>query len=155
MNPTALNLLIVSGNTLIVYVYLAVCIRLFSRRQLGQLTAMDLLIIILLGSAVETAMVHGETSLKAGLVSGTTLFVANRAFVHLMARSRRLSHVCGAGPLLLVHDGNFIEAHLRQVGFSHEDVMHALRQREYEDLSNVRFAVLESDGQVNVIPREM
>lgn len=155
MNPTALSLLIVSGNTLTVYVFLAICIRVLSRRQLGQLSAMDLLIIILLGSAVETAMVHGDTSLKAGLVSGSTLFAANRLFLHAMARSRKFSHACGAGPVLLVHDGEFVETHLRQVGFTHEDVIHALRQREYADLSNVRFAVLEADGQVNVIPREI
>ena len=155
MNPIAKNMVVVAVSTLAIYVFLSVAMRLMSRRQLGQLTALDLLIIILLGSSVETAMVHGETSLKAGLVSGTTLFLTNYFVSHFMRRSKRFSHVCGVGPILLVHDGKFVEEHLRRMGLTHEDVLHALRQREQASLKNVRFAVLEPDGQINVIPNEM
>ena len=155
MSQVAQNLLIVSASTLTIYVFISIAMRIFSRRQLGQLTAIDLLIIMLLGSSVETAMVHGDASLKAGLVSGTTLFVANYIISHLIRRFKRLGHLCGAGPVLLVHDGQYVEEHLKRFGLTHEDVLHAFRQREHVDLSNVRFAVLEPDGQINVIPREM
>jgi uncharacterized membrane protein YcaP (DUF421 family) len=155
MNDFNQTLLIVAGSTFTVYVFLAVSMRLMSRRQLGQLTALDLLIIILLGSSVETAMVHGSTSLKAGLVSGTTLFITNYIVSHLMRRSRRFGHICGMGPLLLVHDGKFVEEHLRRSGLTHEDIYHALREREQASLENVRFAVLEPDGQINVVPMTM
>jgi uncharacterized membrane protein YcaP (DUF421 family) len=129
--------------------------RILSRRQLGQLSALDLMIIILLGSSVETGMVHGSTSLKAGIVSATTLFITNYAISKLVRRSKRFGHICGMGPVLLVHDGAMVTEHLKRVGMTTEDVMEALRQREYADLSNVRFAVLEPDGQVNVVPKEM
>ena len=155
MSPQAENLLVVAGNTVCIYVFLTVSMRVLGRRQLGQLTALDLLVIILLGSAVETAMVHGDTSLKAGLVSGTTLFLLNYAVARQIRRSKRFGHVCGSGPMVLVHDGKFVEEHMRRSGLTCEDVLHALRQREQADLSNVRFAVLEPDGQINVIPIEM
>jgi uncharacterized membrane protein YcaP (DUF421 family) len=100
-------------------------------------------------------MVHGDTSLKAGLVSGTTLFLLNYAVARQIRRSKRFGHVCGSGPMVLVHDGKFVEEHMRRSGLTCEDVLHALRQREQADLSNVRFAVLEPDGQINVIPIEM
>ena len=128
--------------------------RLISRRQLGQLSVLDLLIVILLGSSVETAMVHGSSSLKAGLISATVLFVANRLVADMLKRSRRFGHICGCGPLLLVHDGLFVEEHLKRVGLTHDDVMLAVRNREYADLKDVRFAVLEADGEINVIPRD-
>ena len=155
MSPIAQNMMIVAGSTLTIYLFLSVSMRLMSRRQLGQLTVLDLLIIILLGSSVETAMVHGDTSLKAGLVSGTTLFLTNYLVSHIMRRSRRFSHICGMGPMLLVHDGKFVEEHLKRVGLTHEDVLHAIRQREQADIKKVRFAVLEPDGQINVIPFEL
>ena len=155
MSPLAQNLLIVALNTLCIYAFLAISMRVLSRRQLGQLTALDLMVIILLGSAVETAMVHGDTSLRAGLVSGTTLFIANYTVARLIRRSKKFGHLCGTGPVVLVHDGRFVDEHMRRSGLTCEDVMHALRQREHADLSNVRFAVLEADGQIIVIPIDM
>jgi len=155
MTPSAQSLAIIAASTLAIYVFLCSAIRLFSRRQLGQLSAFDLLIIILLGSSVETAMVHADTSIRAGTVSASVLLLANYGISKLIRRSRRFGHICGAGPVLLVHDGEFVEEHLKRVGMTREDVLHALRQREFPDLSNVRFAVLEADGQVNVIPRDM
>jgi uncharacterized membrane protein YcaP (DUF421 family) len=144
-------MLIVIANTLCVYVFLVVSMRVLSRRQLGQLTALDLLILILLGSAVETAMVHGSTLLRAGFVSATTLFVANRIISGLVAKSRKLSRICGAGPILLVHNGQFVEEHLKRIGLTHEDVIQAIRAREHEEVSEVRYAVLEPDGEINIV----
>ena len=144
-------MLIVIANTLCVYVFLVVSMRVLSRRQLGQLTALDLLILILLGSAVETAMVHGSTLLRAGFVSATTLFVANRIISGLVAKSRKLSRICGAGPILLVHNGQFVEEHLKRIGLTHEDVIQAIRAREHGEVSEVRYAVLEPDGEINIV----
>jgi uncharacterized membrane protein YcaP (DUF421 family) len=147
------NFLLISFNTLAVYVFLCLSIRAFGKRQLGQLSALDLMIIILLGSAVETSMVHGDTSLKAGFVSGTTLFVANYLVSRWVRRSKKFGRFCGTGPVLLVHDGAFVEEHLKRSGLTQEDVLHAIREREHADLSDVRFAVLEPDGEINVVSR--
>src|SRR5215469_14180286 len=72
------SLAVVSACTAGIYLFLVVLLRLFGRRQLGQLTIIDLLVVLLLGSAVETAMIHGDVSLWAGLVSATTLLGVNR-----------------------------------------------------------------------------
>src|SRR5439155_6388166 len=58
----------VAGQTAVIYLCLVVAMRLVGRRQLGQFTVLDLVIILVMGSAVETAMIHGDTSLRAGLV---------------------------------------------------------------------------------------
>ena len=154
MNAQVISMLIVAGNTLCIYLFLIVAIRILGRRQLGQLTALDLLVLILLGSAVETAMVHGSTLLRAGFVSATTLFIANKILSEFVNKSKRLSRACGNGPILLVHDGMFVEEHLKRVGLTHEDVLQSIRAREHADLSTVRFAVLEADGEVNVVARD-
>src|SRR5579862_4144605 len=109
MNAETKLLLGVAFNTASIYAFLIVAIRLFGRRQLGQLTSLDLLILVLLGSAVETSMVRASTTLEAGLVSATILLVFNRLLTLLMLRSRRFSHLVGSGPLLLIHDGMFVE----------------------------------------------
>ena len=141
----------VAEHTIAIYLFLIVALRLIGRRLTGQLTVVDLAIIILLGSAVETAMVAGNVSLPAGLVSASILLVVNRLLTLLVLRSKRWRHLLGIGPILLVQNGHFIEDHLRRVGLSEADVLEAIREREKADLDDVRFAIMEPDGEINVI----
>jgi uncharacterized membrane protein YcaP (DUF421 family) len=143
----------VAAHTLVIYFFLIFLMRTIGRRTLGQLSVVDLVIIMVMGSAVETAMVNGDTSLQAGLVCAFTLLVANRTLAFFVVRSRRLRKLVVGNPMLLVHNGKFIEDHLRRAGLTEEDVMEALREREENKLDDILFAVLEVDGTINVVPR--
>ncbi len=149
---TALSLAIVAGTTTVIYLFLIVVLRLFGRRELGQLSVIDLIVVLILGSAVETAMIHGNLTLPAGLTSAATLLVVNKLLTQVFLRSKRLRHLVGGGPVLLVHDGKLVPEHCRRAGMTSADVAEAIRGRGYDDLSQVRFAVLETDGEVTVIP---
>jgi len=97
-------------------------------------------------------MIHGNTSLSAGLVSVSTLLVMNAALTWCFVRSKRLRHLVGGGPMLLVHDGQPVEEHLKRAGMSLDDLLEAVRGRGYAELGGIRFAVLETDGTVSVVP---
>jgi uncharacterized membrane protein YcaP (DUF421 family) len=144
-------LLIVAGSTAGIYLFLITILRLVGRRQLAQLSALDLVVVLLLGSAVETAMIHGDVSLAAGLVSAAVLLVLNRLLTLVFLRAPRLSHLVNGGPILLVHDGAVIEEHLRRVGLTHPDLDAALRSRGFASSHGVREAVLETDGSITVV----
>ena len=150
---TSASLLIVAACTAIVYLFVIIVLRIFGRRQLGQLTVMDLVVVLLLGSTVETSMIHGNLSLPAGLTSAATLLVLNRAMTVTFSRSARLSHLVNGGPVLLVHNGRIVEDHLRRVGLTHQDLAEGLRSRGYLDAADVRAAVLETDGTISVIDK--
>ena len=149
-----MQLLSVVLHTTVIYVFLMFMLHVIGRRQLGQLTVLDLVVVILLGSAVETAMVSGDTSLVAGLICAGTLLFLNRVFALTFGRARRLRHLACGGAVLLIHDGQFIEEHLRRVGLTHADVLEALREREQPGIENIKFAVMEVDGEINVVPAE-
>ena len=140
------------GATTVVYVFLIAGLRLLGRRQLGQLTVLDLVVVLVLGSAVETAMIHGDTSLRVGLVSAATLLILNRLLTLLLVHSRRFRHLVNGGPMLLVHRGAILDEHLVRAGMTAEDLVEALRARGYEGPEGVRAAVLETDGTVSVVP---
>lgn len=153
MTSVLVPLIPVALHTTAIYLALIVMMRLLGRRQLGQLTVLDLMVVVILGSAVETSMVNGNTSLQAGFVSAGTLLLCNRLLALIFLRSKRLRHLLSAGPLVLVHDGHIVEENLRRAGMTQADVYEALREREESDLTNVKFAVMEADGAINVIPR--
>jgi uncharacterized membrane protein YcaP (DUF421 family) len=148
------SLLVVSVHTLVIYLFLIAGLRILGRRQLAQLNEVDLLVIVVLGSAVETAMIAGDTSLPAGLVSAGTLLLANRLFTGALTRSRRLRHLVVGGPMLLIHDGHLLEEQLWRAGLSEADVLEAIRERGHAGVDGVKFAVLEMDGTINVVPME-
>ena len=145
------SLPIVALYTFTIYVFLIASFRLMGRRTLGQLTVVDLVIIVIMGSAVETAMVDGNCSLPAGFVSAGTLLLTNRLFAWLALRSNRARRLLSGNPVLVVTNGHFIEEHLKRAGLTEEDVLEALRSRGFSDLSEVKFAVMEVDGEINVV----
>jgi uncharacterized membrane protein YcaP (DUF421 family) len=144
----------VVGATVAIYLCVLVLLRASGRRLLAGLTVIDLVVVLVLGSAVETAMIRGDTSLAAGLLAAATLLVTNWLLTVLMLRSKRLRHLVGGGPVLLVHNGRVLDEHLRRSGLSREDLGAALRGRGYADPDHVRFAVLETDGTITVVERE-
>src|SRR5437660_8382091 len=147
------SLAIVAGSTAAIYLFLLVLLRLFGYRQLGQLTVIDLVVVLTLGSAVETAMIHGDVSLPAGLASTATLLVLNHILTVTFLRSERLRHLVGGGPVLLVYRGSPVDEHLRRVGMTQADLRVALRSRGYSGAGECQEAILEPDGTVSVIPR--
>ena len=145
------TLLIVAGTTAGIYLFLITLLRFAGRRQLAQLSALDFVVVLLLGSAVETAMIHGDLSLGAGLVSAATLLILNRLLTLVFLHHPRLSQLVNGGPILLVHDGAVIEEHLRRVGLTRPDLDAALRGRGFASSDGVREAVLETDGSITVV----
>ncbi len=145
------DLPIVALYTFIVYVLLIVGFRFIGRRQLGQLNVVDLVIILIMGSAVETAMVHGNVSLPAGIVSAGTLLLTNRLITKLASKWSVFRRFVSPGPVLIVSRGKMIEEHIKRYGLTEEDVLQAIRQRGYDDLSKIKFAVMEEDGEINVV----
>jgi uncharacterized membrane protein YcaP (DUF421 family) len=147
------QLLVVALHTAAILAFLVIGLRTFGRRSLAQLRVADLVAILLLGSAVETAMVAADTSLAAGLVSASVLIALNRVAGRFLARWPRLRRLVGGVPLLLVHDGQVLPDHLRKAGLSLADLDQALRERNECAVSDVREVVLEPDGTVHVVPR--
>jgi uncharacterized membrane protein YcaP (DUF421 family) len=87
-------------------------------------------------------------------VSAGTLLLANRLLSLALLRSRRWRSVVSGDPILLVREGHFLDEHLRRAGLTQEDVLEAMREREECDVSHVKFAVLEPNGAITVIPRD-
>jgi uncharacterized membrane protein YcaP (DUF421 family) len=147
------EVLIVIGQTLAIYLFLVVTLSRVGPVLMAGLTPFEYLVVALLGSAVETGLYHGSGALWAGLASAATLLAADRATSALLCRWPRLRGFLITAPVVLVHDGRPIRDHLRRARMTEEDLRAAVRRRGYDDLSAVRLAVLEANGQVGVVPK--
>jgi uncharacterized membrane protein YcaP (DUF421 family) len=135
-------------------VYLAILagMRLTGRRQLGQMTPFDLVLILLISNAVQNAMVGPDNSILGGLAAAATLLVLNWVTNIASDRSPDLRKVLEGEPILLVSDGRFIEGHLRLAQLSEDLVMQSVREHGFEKLADIHLAVLEIDGTISVVP---
>ncbi|HEY4002480.1 MAG TPA: YetF domain-containing protein [Candidatus Xenobia bacterium] len=147
------SLLLVIGQTVGMYLFLVVGLRVLGRRQMAQLNPGDQLVLLLLGSAVETSLVAGNTSLAAGLVSCGTLLCMNAGLNALLVRHKHFRHWMLGPPILVVHNGHYVDANLSRLSLTQADVDHALRRHGFDKPDEVRYAVMEPDGDVNVVPR--
>jgi uncharacterized membrane protein YcaP (DUF421 family) len=144
-------LLDIVARTAIIYLTLLVGIRLTGKRQVGQFTPFDLLLLLLLSNAVQNAMVGPDTSVTGGLIAAGTLFAANGIVAAISRRSPHAAKIVEGTPTLLVRHGLMIRENLNREGISEEDLRRALREHGVEDVKLVRAAILEVDGSVSVL----
>jgi len=151
MTTNATDLVFVAAASAGIYLFLIVLLRVFGRRTLAELSAVDLVVMLCLGSAVETAMIRADTSLAAGVVSATVLLSLNWLLTRAVFTSRLARRLVLGGPVLVVHNGRVLATNAARCGLSDDDLRQAIRQRELESFEQVRFAVVEADGTVTVV----
>jgi uncharacterized membrane protein YcaP (DUF421 family) len=134
-----------------VYIFIVVAIRLFGKKELTQLSVIDLVFILLISNAVQNAMVGANSTLAGGLVAATTLFLVNYLLKYVLLHSAVLSQVIQGNPLLLVYNGQIVPDHLDQAQLSIGELEEAVREHGVESIQDVNLAVLEVDGNISVL----
>ena len=137
---------------LVVYLALLLGLRLFGRRELGQMTPSDLVVILLIANSLQNAMVGPDTSVTGGLLAAMTLLVANRVLARLRNRLPWLQRISEGDPVLLISGGRVLTEHLRHEKIELKELEQAAREHGISELTEVDTAVLEVDGTVSIIP---
>ena len=135
-----------------VYAFLLLAFRLTGKRQIGQLTPFDLVVLLMISNIVQNAMIGSDNSLVGGLIGATTILVLNWAVVELTYRFKPMRRLLEARPTVLIHDGRILHDRLRAERLTMDDLEAALRRGGVADLARVRFAVLEESGGISVVP---
>ncbi|MFI5041195.1 MAG: DUF421 domain-containing protein [Acidimicrobiales bacterium] len=150
--PSLHTATVIAGKTAVVYVVLIAGLRLLGKRELGQMSLADLVLIVILGNAVQNAMIDNDNTLGGGVVAAFVLLVINRLLNAVMVRSPRAERALIGEPSLLVSDGKIIEGHMTAQGVTHDQLYAGLREHGFDGLDGVHLVVLEVDGTMSVVP---
>src|SRR5215510_9142840 len=93
----------------IIYLFIVAALRLFGKKELAQLSVIDLVFIMLISNSVQNAMVGPDSGLLTGIIAATTLFVINFLLKYFLFRSTRLNQIIQGHAVMLIHDGKVIE----------------------------------------------
>lgn len=136
-----------------IYGLVMVLVRVSGKRAVGQFTPFDLVLLILIGNAVQNGINGGDNSLTGAALMATTLIALNYAVALLTSRSRRAKRLVEGEPVVLARDGRMFSHVLRRELVSDDDFAEALRMNNVEHIADVHLALLETNGHITVIAR--
>ncbi len=139
--------------SVVVYGFLLVSFRVAGKRLLGQLTAFDLVVLLIISNVLQNAAIGNDVSLGGGLLGAAVIILLNVMVAWLTFRHKRLERLVENTPTVIVKHGHVIRANLDREHMSLAELRAALRKEGIATMSEVRYAILEEDGHVSVIPR--
>ena len=145
------DLLAVVLRSAAVYICIVVFIRIFGKKELSQLSVIDLVFILLISNSVQNSMVGDNTSLGGGLIAAATLFALNTVLRLLVYKFRPLEKFLEGEAVMLVYKGKVIKKNLDLEKITMEELNASIREHGIKDLASVDLAILETDGNISVL----
>jgi uncharacterized membrane protein YcaP (DUF421 family) len=137
----------------VVFFFIFLVTRIVGRRQLSSLEPFDFIMLVVIGDLVQQGITQSDNSVTGALIVIATIALLS-VFVSWVAfRSRRVRIVTDGEPIILVENGNVIERNLRRERLTVEEVEEQARQQQIESIEGIRWAILETDGQISCIPQ--
>lgn len=140
--------------SIVIYAVFFVGLRLFGKRELGQFTTFDLVLILLVANALQPAITGPDNSLTGGVIIIITLLLLNRSVAWLRSRWTWLDELVEPPPTVIARDGAWLKKEMEDEGLSLEDGEMALREHGVAKIDDVKLAVLEEDGSISVITKD-
>jgi uncharacterized membrane protein YcaP (DUF421 family) len=136
---------------IIVYLFLVIGLRLAGKRELAQLNAFDLIVLMMLSNTVQNAIIGDDNSVSGGMLGGAALLAVNYIVVRYMSRHSRLEHLAEGREDLLMSNGRVDRKRLERELISIDDLEMAARKQGFASLAEIDRAVLEPNGSIAFI----
>jgi uncharacterized membrane protein YcaP (DUF421 family) len=138
---------------LFVYFFLILILRSTGKRQIGQMSPFDLVLLMVLSNAVQNSMTGGDNSITSGIILAVTLVLANWTVGKLTSSSKVMEELIEGDPQVLFHNGIVYEKVLKDAQVTRQELIAAVHKAGYAELDAIRAAILENDGTISVIPK--
>lgn len=140
--------------SIIIYLFIVLAIRFFGKKELAQLSVIDLVFILLISNAVQNAMIGQDSSLLGGIIAAISLFIVNQILKFIFFKSERLSELFQGSPLMLIYHGKVMKQHLKSAQITEEELEASVREHGVADIRQVDLAVLEIDGNISILSND-
>lgn len=143
--------LYIVARSLAVYLFILVALRIFGKKELAQLTVMDLVFIMLISNSVQNAMVGSDTSLSGGLLAACSLFLVNFLLKKLTYRYKKINELVQGKPILLIYNGEVLYENIEKASISIAELETAIREHGEAETKDIYMAMFEVDGNISIV----
>jgi uncharacterized membrane protein YcaP (DUF421 family) len=138
----------------VVFFFIFFVTRIVGRRQMSDLEPFDLILLVVLGDLVQQGITQSDESVTGALVVISTIALLSVAVSWVSFRIRPARILTEGEPIVLVQDGRPIERNMRRERITIDDIQEQLRTSEMSSIEELKWAILENDGQISCIPRD-
>lgn len=141
--------------TTLVYFIILIIIRASGKRTMSEITTFDFVLLLIVGEATQQALLNFDHSVTgAALVIGVLVTIDYLISI-FSYKFRWFDRVANGVPILLLENGNLIKKHMDKARISAEEILVAARKTQgLESLDQIKYAVLEKDGSVSIVPKQ-
>jgi len=136
------------------FVFVFFLTRVVGKRELSSLEPFDLILLIVLGDLIQQGVTQSDYSVTGLILAGTTIALLQVAASYVSYRFKAVRPVLDGEPMVLVEDGRVLERNLVRERITRDELAVAARLNQIDSLDKVRWAVLETSGQISFIPKE-
>ena|SRR5437763_10545129 len=138
----------------VAFFFILLVTRAIGRRELSGLEPFDLIMLVVLGDLIQQGVTQSDYSITGTLVVIATIGTLTVSLAWLSFRVRRLRPVLEGEPLVLVEDGRVIERNMKRERLTLQELEAEARLQQVASLADIRWAVLETNGRISIVPRE-
>lgn len=147
-----MELLEVAGGSAALYILIIICLRLIGKKGLAEISLGDLVLIILIGEALGS-LIPQENAFLSAVVCILTLTTVNFLILNVAYRSKIIREFLEGSPVIIVKNGRILHKKMNEEKLTNEDLDEALREKGIKDIKKVETAVLETDGDINIVEK--
>jgi uncharacterized membrane protein YcaP (DUF421 family) len=137
----------------VLFAFIFVITRVIGRRELSSLAPFDLILLIIVGDAVQQGLTQDDYSVTGAIIAVGTIAVLQVAVSYTSFRIPFLRPVLEGNPIVIIEDGNPIEKNMRRERLTVEEVLEQARQNQIASLDEIKWAVVESSGKISFITK--
>lgn len=138
----------------VVFVFIYVLMRMLGRRELSSMEPFDIILLVLIGDLVQQGVTQSDYSVTGALLAISTIALLSVLVSWTSFRFRPLRPILTGEPIVLVEDGEVVERNLRRQRLTVEEIRSEARLAQITSLQDVRWAILETNGQISFVERE-
>ena len=138
---------------LFLYAFVVFVIRVMGRRELSSLSAVDLVLLIVLGDAIQQGLTQDDYSVTGAVIAVSTLAAVQVGSSYLSYRSRRARRILEGEPIVILQDGKLIDRNMKRERLTADEVAEEMRAQQIASVEDVEWGILESDGNMSFIPK--
>lgn len=137
--------------TVLIYFFAMFVMRLMGKRQAGELQPFELIIAVMIAEVAATPMDGPGVPITYGIVPVVVLLLMHNAIAFVTLKSEKLRSFISGRPTIVVHKGIIQQKELKQTSYNLNDLLEQLRAKDVMNLSDVHYAVLETNGELSVM----
>lgn len=137
----------------LLYIVVVFSLRVMGKRQIGELQPSEFAITLIIAELATIPMQDAKTPLINGIIPIIILFSLEVFMSYILLKSRKIRSIFTGTPLILINKGKIQQYNMKRARINIDDLMEELRLKDYPDIAQIQYAIMETNGELSIIPK--